>query len=282
MVKVLGVVTSFYPNIEELERNINSYLPWIEHLIIWENTLKEDSRINQLTAKLQTSKAEVRTTGQNEFHASPFNQCIRWAEGNGYTHMLTMDQDSFFTGEDFAKLIEFVENNKDNNIAVFTAAKNIDKKLNGDIVEVENAATSGTIYSIDVFRKVGFFREDFLIYMVDIEFGIRVCENGFKIACLPEIVLNHNAGYAKKSKMGLLIDYYSAQSTYYIIRNTLLTWKLYPNKFPLRERINFFRYKIIYRTIKIVFEPDKIQKLKAIYTGLYHGLIGKAGRYNIY
>lgn len=281
MIKVLGVVTSFYPDLKELERNIYTYLPWIDYLIIWENTLKKDSQVNRITARFGNAQIEVRTTGQNEFHASPFNQCIHWGKENGYTHLLTMDQDSFFEREDFSKLINFVENNRDNNIAVFTAAKNIDKKLYGDVAEVENAATSGTIYSMDVFEKVGFFRDDFLIYMVDIEFGIRLRAKGYKILCLPGVKLNHNAGYAKRSKLGLLIDYYSAQSTYYIIRNTLLTWKLYPGKFPLHERINFFRYKIVYRTFKMVFEPHRIQKLKAIYIGLYHGLTGKAGRYEI-
>jgi Predicted glycosyltransferases len=282
MLKFAGVVSSFYPDLDELERNIKTYLLWLDHLVIWENTPAEDSIISQLIDRLQSNKVEVRTTGQNEFLAYPINECIRWAEKSGYTHLLTMDQDSFFTDDKFELFCKVIENNQDSNIAIFAAAKNVDPKLTGTMVEVKNAITSGAVYPVSIFEKTGFFREDFLIYMIDIEFSIRVREMGFKIVCLPEVVLNHQGGYAQKSKLGLLINHYSAQSTYYIIRNTILTWKLFPEQFPLIERINFFRYKIVYRTIKIVFETNKIQKLKAIYIGLIHGLFGKAGQYSIH
>jgi rhamnosyltransferase len=281
MMKILGVVTSYYPKFDELERNILSYLSSLDHLIIWENTLKEDSQISQLVARIGNSKIEIRTTGQNEYLAFPINTCIKWAEENGYSHILTMDQDSFFPEGDFTRFIEIIKNNMDNNIAIFTPVMNFDRKLSGTIVEVENAITSGSIYPIDIFNKVGAFREDFLIYMIDIEFGIRVRKKGFKITCLPEVVLIHHIGYAKKSRMGLLINYYSAQSTYYIIRNIMLTWKLYPDQFSIRDRFNFFKYKIVFRTIKIVFEPDKLLKLKAIYLGFFHGLVNKSGRCKI-
>ncbi len=77
--KILGVISSFYPDIIELERNINSFLPEIDHLILWENTPKEKSYIQQLIERLKSTKVEVRTTGENEYLAVPFNMCPQFA-----------------------------------------------------------------------------------------------------------------------------------------------------------------------------------------------------------
>ena len=85
----------------------------------------------------------------------------------------------------------------------------------------------------------------------------------------------------KKSKLGYIINFYSAQSTYYIIRNTILSWKLYPNQFPLSDKLIFIKYKVVYRICKICFEPNIILKLKAIFLGLIHGCVGKFGRFDI-
>ena len=94
MFKLCAIVTSYYPSLEELEQNIRSYLSDVDKLIIWENTPKDESRIQELADKLNGEKVEVRTTGQNEFLAKPFNICIKWAKENNYTHFLTLDQDS--------------------------------------------------------------------------------------------------------------------------------------------------------------------------------------------
>lgn len=279
--KILGIVTSYFPELMTLERNINTYISGVDRLIIWENTMSGQSRINELADKLNNPKVELRTTGENEYLAKPFNICVKEAILEGYTHILTMDQDSFFEENDFSKFISCVKSNNNPNVMMFTSSKSENQAIEADEIEVENAITSGTIYKIDIFEKIGLFREDFMIYMIDIEFSMRVKANGYKIVAYPKIILNHNTGYALKNKIGLRIDNYSAQSTYYIIRNVILNWKIYPEKFRISEKLKFFKYKVIYRTLKIFFEPSPFKKLIAIYMGLLHGLIGKSGKYII-
>lgn len=279
--KLLAIISTYFPNLEELQWNIKTYLPGVDHLIIWENTPKEKSKINIVVEKLNDTKVEVRTTGKNEFLAYPFNKCIEWAQENDFTHILTMDQDSCFEGTGFSEFVNKVGSNTDNSTMVFCPAKTENQLIDSNEIEVDNTITSGTIYKVDVFEKIGYFREDFLIYMIDIEFGMRVKKKGYKILCYPRILLNHFTGYAQKNKLGLRIDNYSAQSTYYIIRNVILNWNLYPDKFNKKEKLTFYKYKIVYRTLKIVFEPQPLKKLKAIYLGLFHGLTGKSGIYKI-
>lgn len=279
--KILGIVTAYYPKPEELIRNIKSYVSSVDQLIIWDNTPGNNTSLDVAVDKENNSKIAIRRSGSNDFLAKPFNICIKEAINNGYTHILTMDQDSYFEENGFCTYREKVAANADDSVMVFCPGKTENALIDKDEIEEENTITSGTIYQLEIFKKIGYFREDFLIYMIDIEFGMRVKKNGYKILCYPRILLNHFTGYAKTNRLGMRIDHYSAQSTYYIIRNVILNWGLYPDKFSKKEKLTFYRYKVAYRTLKIVLEPQPLKKLKAIYMGIYHGLTGKSGLYNI-
>jgi len=279
--KLLGVLTAYHPRIEELIRNIDSYVSELDQLIIWDNTPGGSSSLDDVIKSIDNPKIIIRRSGNNDFLAKPFNKIIKEAIDNGYTHILTMDQDSYFETNGFLEFVNKVETNTDCSTMVFCPAKTENKLLDGDEMEVDNTITSGTIYKVEVFEKIGYFREDFLIYMIDIEFGMRVKKYGYKILCYPGILLNHFTGYSQKNRFGFRIDNYSAQSTYYIIRNVMLNWKLYPQEFGWKQKLKFFKYKIGYRTAKLPFESQPLLKLKAIYIAFCHGLIGKSGQYDI-
>jgi len=279
--KLLGIVTAYHPTIEELIRNINTYISGIDQLIIWDNTPGGSSSLDNALKSINNPKIIIRRSGNNDFLAKPFNICIKEGIDNGYTHILTMDQDSYFETTGFSEFVSKVKANTDSSTMVFCPAKTENKLIDSDEMEVDNTITSGTIYKVEVFEKIGYFREDFLIYMIDIEFGMRAKKYGYKILCYPRILLNHFTGYARKNKLGCRIDNYSPQSTYYIIRNVMLNWKLYPKEFSCRTKMRFFKYKIGYRTAKLPFEANSILKLKAVYIAFFHGLIGKSGRYDI-
>jgi rhamnosyltransferase len=279
--KLLGIVTTYFPKPEEFLRNIRTYVSGLDHLIIWDNTPFDKSKLAELISELAFKNIEIRTTGQNEYLAMPFNQSIIWGKHEGFTHILTMDQDSFFEGDKFDEFVSLVAKSNDTTVMAYTSAKSENQQILAEEIEVENAITSGTIYKLDVFDKIGYFREDFLIYMIDIEYGMRIRKNGYKLICFPQIILNHNTGYARVNNLGLKIDNYSAQSTYYIIRNVMINWKLYPKQFDWKTKLKFFKYKIGYRTIKLPFEKDSFLKFRAIYIAFFHGLIGKSGRYDI-
>lgn len=280
MVKVCAIVSSYFPNIDELGNNILTYLRWVDHLIIWENTPQKDSKLDQLVTKLNNEKIEIKTTGENEFLAKPFNICFQWAKENGYTHVLTMDQDSSFEKEQFPEYLKYIRNYDNNSIAVF-APNAEDFDLSEEVIELKGAITSGAVYSLNIFGKSQMFNEDFLIYMIDAEYCFKAKKKGFKTLCFTRIHLNHQMGYIKKSKTGLIINNYSAQSTYYIIRNVILTWKLYPDYMNQKAKYGFFKYKVIYRLGKIIFEINPFLKSKAILMAIIHGYLSKGGRYDL-
>ncbi len=281
MFKILGIVSSYYPDMDEFERNIRSYLSELDSLIIWENTPAKESKIETLIQKIGDPKIEFRSTGKNEFLAYPFNETIKFAEKEGFTHILTMDQDSFFNEGHFKCFVEKVRNTVNATVAIFTPAINTNENLNDEIFPLTFAPSSGSIYPVTIFKNVGYFREDFLIYPIDVEFCFRVRKNGYIINCYSDILLNHKMGYAAKGKFGLMLNNYSAQSTYYMIRNNIILWKEYPDEISNKGKQFFIKYKIIYRALKIGFENDSLLKLKAIFMGLFHGYLGRTGSYNL-
>jgi rhamnosyltransferase len=281
MFKILGVVSCYYPDIDEFEQNIKSYISKLDLLIIWENTPLKDSKIEAFVKRLNEPNVEYRSTGKNEFLAYPFNEIVKYAQNNGFTHLLTMDQDSIFMEGHFASFINIITNSNDNKIGIHTPAINTNDNLNEKVLNLRFAPSSGSIYPIEIFEKVGVFREDFLIYPIDVEFCYRVRKKGYLINCYSDIILNHKMGYSAKGKYGLILNNYSAQSTYYMIRNNIILWKEYPEEITFNQKLIFIRYKIIYRILKIVFEKNSFLKSKALIMGVYHALIEKTGPYKL-
>jgi len=276
--KILGVITSFYPDINELERNINSFLPEIEHLIIWENTPKEKSYIQQLIEKLNSTKVEVRTTGENEYLAVPFNLCARFALENSFTHLLTMDQDSCFSKDQFTKYISEIEYFTSNKIAAF--GPNSSSREQNENLEVDHIFISGAIYPLDVFFELNGFNEELVIDAIDTDYCFRAKEKNYKIIVFPNVNLEHNMGYRYKHWTGLTLVPYSAQRTYYYIRNSLWLWKKFPQYYTKEYRKSFIKFKVVYRTLKLIFEKDSLRKFDAIFKALSHVKVNRFGRYD--
>jgi len=278
--KIIGVVSAYYPDLIELEKNINSYLPWIDYLIIWENTPKSESNIDLLIQKVNNPKIEVRTTGKNEYLANPFNQCIRWAQTEGYTHVLTMDQDSFFKPTYFEQYIKIIENSTEDKVAAFGPNSCHRNEKGGEIVQVKYIFLSGAIFPIDSFLKLGCFDEKLLIDAIDTEFCLRSIDQKYKVLLLLPIYLDHEMGYRRKHWTGLTLVSYSAQRTYYFIRNSLWLWKRFPENYERQYQRSFVKYRIVYRALKLIFEPDTILKFSALVMALWHAHTGQLGRYD--
>lgn len=275
--KIIGVVTTYFPDFKKLQANISTYLEQLDYLFIWENTPKEKSRVAAFFKGQE--KIIIRTTGDNEGIAKDLNTITQWAIEHGYEYVLTMDQDSAFQPGDFPKYLDIVSQNDQNNIGLWTPAyKNTGSK---SLLEKEITMTSGSIVKTSIIKVCGFFSEDLFIDLVDSEYCFRIRKNGYRIIQASPIVLKHQLGYKKVNKWGIVTINYSALRTYYIVRNWFLVYRQYPEQLlaacgPKRK---FYTYTLLYRSVKIIlFEDHKIDKLKALFLGIYHGLCGKGGK----
>jgi rhamnosyltransferase len=282
--KVLAIVILYYPD-EKIERNINSYLTVVDKLLVWDNT-PGGSKITFP----DNYKIKIIGEGGNVGLGKPLNKAIEYAKTHKFTHLLTMDQDSYFEDEDCVKYVDIIEKSKQK--AIFSPNYVIHNKALYDrqiyqrdfFIDVETTMTSGTVYPVSVFDEVGIFREDFFIDSIDTEFSLRANQNKIPTKIIPSVHLIHGAGYQKKKHKFLWKTFfpneYSPIRSYYIIRNSLLTNRLYPQAKLWKGYFYYWFYKRLF--FVICYEDNKYAKLKSLLWGYLHGKQGKTGRQTVF
>ncbi len=282
--ELLSVVVTYYPNIEEARHNILAYIQFVDKLIIWENTPlphRDKYRIELLEYQ---EKILYMSTDKNEGIALPLNRAVEYGINEGYTHLLTMDQDSKWLGfEPFRDLCSKYEGkyqifcpNVNNSVALEPAKDSLANTAacETDYVVVPTCITSGTIYGLGLFEKIGGFREDYVIDAVDIEICYRAKKlAGINTICFPQTHLRQNFGNVTRYRFGFSSKNYSAFRTYHIIRNHLWLWREYPKMMSGKSKRHLVKYHILKKTFHTIFlESDKLAKLSAIFRGVCSGV----------
>jgi len=285
--KLLGIVVLYYPD-EKLIDNILSYLPFLDKLIIWENTPANSQKTIFFEDVSLQSKILRWSENSNVGLGAAFNKAVEYGEREGFTHLLTMDQDSSFVEGDFEKFITFIESRLHDNSNCFYAPNYLikagyylyDQNPDLEFENVDRYLNSGTIFPISLFNKIGLFRADFFLDTIDVEYGLRAKKNNINIVLVRFVTLLHGAGYQrKKHKFLWKVFYpneYSPIRSYYIIRNALITYKEYPNPKQKRDYLWYWFYKRL--VFIILYESDKMNKMKALLLGYYHGKKGILGK----
>lgn len=274
--KLLGVVVLFYPK-ADVWSNIETYISGVDNLILWCNSPIEINPFPQ-------EKVIIMGDGENIGLGKALNEAVLYGINNGYTHLLTMDQDSSFMYNSFFDYKFGVENCVNRSIFLFSPEIYDDYSKDLAIDDVDNisvAITSGSIFNIEVFKKVGFFKDDFFIDAIDVEFSFRIKAHGLGIGRLKKGKLKHCLGnrISVPFLWGQLVSLnYSPIRTYYIIRNHIVIKRMYPD-FQIYD---FFKEMFFRRLVRIILiEKDKMLKIKLLYLGLYHGFINKLGKYDL-
>lgn len=279
--KLLGIVITYYPD-KDTEANISSYLEKLDTLIIWENTPLRDQSRYKITFPEGKTRIVYMGCGDNVGIGEALNKAAQYGIENHFSHLLTMDQDSSFGEGVFSQYKESIEHISDPTCMAFRIGD--ESQNEQEYSYATGFITSGTIHPLAVFEKVGFFRADFFIDAIDCEFSSRIKQKGYKIIRINKVQMHHRLGYPLEySFLGKkrFTPNYSAFRTYYLSRNYFVLNKIYS-----KEEYEGFKWFLksycFWRPIAIVWaEKDKYKKLKALVLGIYHGLLGKTGRYQI-
>lgn len=286
--KILAIVVLYYPD-DRVKENILSYAGAVDRLIVWDNTPSGDAG-RPIRFGEPAERTVVRMgTGKNVGIGAALNEAVRYGLAGGFTHLLTMDQDSRFdegaAAAFFRSVADFSSSGEPASgrpVASFSASTHPYAPGAPETEEIEWAITSGTLYRLPVFEKTGLFRDDFFIDAIDTEFGFRLRKNGWSMLRMNRIYLHHELGHVTETPFlwgKLVTPNYPAQRTYYLVRNTLTLWRLYPG---YRQSEGWFRLLFFWRPVCILWvETDKWRKFKAIFYGTAHALRGKRGEYRL-
>lgn len=278
--KLAGIVTLYYPE-KEVKENIKSYLDSLEVLYVIDNT---PGKQNQHILP-ESSKIQYIFNNKNIGVASALNKGAELAIENGYHWLLTMDQDSQFQKNSIDKMIQYIKENKQEQIGLISPwhKTNADTKKPKDTIDYPiEVMTSGNIINLDIYQKIGGYKDWLFIDCIDFDYCMNIHKHGYQVIRLNEIEMEHDLGDIKvKHILGrnFVCSNHNYIRRYYIVRNIYYIYDLYHDLFP--DYCNFIKHGLRGTWINILlFEKNKYKKLKAMYQGYQDYKKGIKGEWN--
>ena len=281
--KLAGTVIFYKPDISNID-NIATYIDEIDLLFVIDNTEKAD---NKFASKLKKfgNKIEYHSFGENLGIAKALNTAAKLAVEKGFSHLLTMDQDSRFDKKNISVLKRTAIKNINKKFAVIAPVftlknESSDSRINhSDILdEVKSVITSGCILNLEAFNSAGGFCDKLFIDQVDHEFCLRARKKGYKTYILRDCFLNHNLGESVNVKFLFFktrVTNHNYIRRYYMTRNGLYLAAHYWNEIP--ETIRKMTADIFKM---IIFEKDRIKKLRSVVLGIFDFIRCRYGKYD--
>ena len=241
----------------------------MDGLFVWDNTPGGSNY--QFPESISHKIVRLRQ-GENTGIGKALNAAAMFALDNGYTYLLTMDQDSAFTASTFKDYIRIINNDKDSSHFAYIPLINASgTDSNAPLKEAQGMIISGSIFPLKTIQKVGLYLDKFVMDAIDTEYFLRIRRHTGKVMLVPAANLKHELGHPLRKQ--ILIWHpmslnYSPVRTYYIARNFLYLNKQYA-EFKRPELL----WKLIWeRPFYILFmEENKWEKLKALARGIWQG-----------
>lgn len=276
--KIAGVVVLYEPTQNELN-NINSYINDIDILYVIDNS--KDSNEDKLPIN---SKIIYIFNNDNIGVSKALNLGAQKAIQEGFAWLLTMDQDTSFKPDTISRLKNAIETHDITNIGIITPwhdTKLIINKPTENIDYPLEVMTSGNLVNLDIYQKVGGYKDWMFIDGIDIEFGLNLNKNGYKIMRLNDVTIEHNLGDIKYKNLlwekDILCTNHNYLRRYYMVRNYFYIRDMYQdyNK-EYVDRIAKQKRNIV--TI-LLFEKDKYRKIRNCLRGYLDYKKGITGKY---
>lgn len=280
-----GIVL-YNPNINRLIENIEAVSKQVENVYCFDN-----GSDNFFDIKLTLSKyCNVILLGgdKNLGIATALNKIAERSILDKMQWLLTLDQDSICSHNMIKIFCEHADNQEVGIICPLMVDKRrpIEFFSKKDIEYVEFCITSGSFINLNVYTKVGGFDDWLFIDLVDDDYCYKMRLFGHKILRINSIVLDHELGELKMSKVAKFylwlgdilhikkikaLSYkrkVSPMRLYYATRNTVYLRKKYKDTFGEGY---FNKLLLINPIICVLRGQNKIMLIKSIITGLYDG-----------
>lgn len=279
--KIVGVVITYNFQIDNLVKNIDRYLFGLDKLIIWQNSPFDCSDKKKIKNLRYSERIEFWGDGENKGICVPINEVISKI-GSEFKYIMTMDQDSYWYN--FEEYLYSINNYKQKSDGYIFGPKTLVAKLTNieeleyikdkSIDIVDFVITSGAIYEINIFRKIGCFKESYFIDAVDEEICYRAKNHNILSLRVNNAILIQTFGDPEEHsffRRKVMYNKYSSKRLYYIVRNHIKLVREY--KFPFKKKFEII-YSYVIRVIImiILFDEDRIVKLKEVFKGIKEGM----------
>lgn len=258
-----GVVTLYNPHDGVIEF-IDSYLSHLDKLYVVDNSPEPSPHI--LGVLRQHAEIEVLSSNGNTGVAAALNLGARRALQDGYTWLLTMDQDSYFCQSQIVKIIRALAT-VDYETTAIVSPMHDPAHLSAGPCRLEPklvTITSGSFLNLSLIQSIGFFDEKLFIDEVDHDYCLRANLCGYQVLQATNCFLLHQIGTPTRRRFLLRVRTvyeHNPKRIYFIVRNNLYIQAKYHEAFPRYTRKNR-RHVRKHVLAHFKYSPDRLTYLR--------------------
>ena len=273
---ICAVIVTYDPD-KDMCKRITRVLAQVDRAII------VDNGSNEIFLKaMRDIEAHVIANAKNVGIGRALNQGVGSAIDYGYRWVLLLDDDSVPDSSMLEEMIAVYNDYFAKEKIGIIGANPIDSytekvayEFNSNSwIEKEVVISSGSLIPIEVYKKVGPFKEEYFMDCIDQEYCLRLRSKGYRIIIACRAKMKHSLGQAVVHKFlskTVIQTNHSYLRYYYIMRNSFLMLKEYFFKEPKWLSLHFVSlFKMIIKML--LFEDDKLKKIKSSIVGIWQGL----------
>ncbi len=279
-----AVIVTYYPDkdIASRLRRIQKQLPSI---IIIDNASSKTC-LSVLREFSLSPTVDLLENNENEGIGKALNQAASLAITSGFSWVLMLDQDTLIHGDMFDTLVTIYKATGGRSPCIGSNYWDVSKnkeflrcgsRTDREFVERRTVITSGTLLRLDLFKRIGSFREDYFIDSVDHEYCLRIRANGLPVVISCQQLMSHSIGSTDSRESRLLAFDHPPVRKYYMARNTLVTLKCYIAREPAWAVCQLARLIVEFLSIALL-ERDKRNKASAFGRGISDAVKNRMGR----
>ena len=284
-VAICAVVVLYFPD-SGVEERLYRIERQVDAVVVIDNS--GNCAENAFLGTIADHRIHLILNESNRGVATALNQGVQWAEQHGFKWVLLFDQDTEPMEGMSQVLLDVYQDCCKNGEKALVGANYLNGLGNVQVACQEEAMswvkqktiiTSGTLLSLEIYRIIGPFRDEFFIDAVDHEYCLKARAKGVQVVLSCEPLMRHTIGMQTMHKLPwkkTAVSNHNAVRRYYMARNNLVLVREYWRQEPAWA-LRTVRYLV--KTIVLIscFEKDKFLKLSAFIVGLWHAVIGKVG-----
>ena len=288
MVRIYGVVVTYKPDTETLEKLIQSIYSQLSKLIIVDNTPDGSKNLEKFST---LPNIEIVYLRNNYGIAYAQNIGIKKSLEEKANYILLSDQDTIYPVDYVKSMIDCFRYEKvaaAGPVYINTVTgelspiiKNYFKKeyVTSGKHEVFQMIASGMIINSLYIKDIGFMREDLFIDWVDLEWCWRARKKGYKLIVNADVKIEHNLGYKSRTILGKKIALRNHIRHYYMVRNGFYL-SLYSHDLDIIHKLILFIKSVIYLIAFPILAKPHLKNLRCTLKGFFDGITGKLGQLN--
>lgn len=291
---ILALAVTYNPDPDLLARVLQSVAPQVHGMVVVDNGSVGAEYVRRLAVE---SEAQFFGNKDNLGIAAAQNQGVAFAQRSGFTHVLLLDQDTVLAPgmvADLAANLTNLEREHGQVAAIGPAYYEINSQRQTRAYRAQGhrlsrlslkdrtpplasdfIIASGSLIPLAVLEKVGAFREELFIDLVDVEWCFRAHQAGYKSFLSPTATVDHRLGSGTVRIGPYRMAVHVPVRNYYWVRNAL--WLARQPYTPLAWRLYFASRSLAFLAVYTLLADKRILRLQLMARGIRDGLRNQLG-----